>query len=263
MDLLLPSTFGADERDMKNRVVKYGIAARTAAIFGYDRIIIYKDTDPKIDQQRSAELFRKYLEYAECPPYLRKELIPKDEDLQYANIMPALQVRSHGYEDSIREAAIVEAEDGELTIEAGLSDTVTAYGDHEAGERVTVRVIDRDTAEIIDRDEIDGYWTFDIEERNQKLGEVLESDDVTGPVIGTSAHGEDVRDHEDELRGLDDHVLVFGSAWRGIPSLAERGDLDLDQVDHLIDFVPNQRTKTVRTEEALGVCAGILNLRPD
>jgi len=258
MDLLLPSTFGADERDMKNRVVKYGMAARTAAIFGYDRIIIYKDTDPKINQQRSAELFRKYLEYAECPPYLRKELIPKDEDLQYANIMPALQVRSHGYADNIREAAIVEAEDGELTIEAGLGDTVTAYGDHAAGERVTVRVIDRDTAEIIDRSEIDGYWTVDIEERNQKLGAVLEELDT--PIIGTSAHGEDVRDHADELRALDDHAVVYGSAWRGIPAMADRGDLDLEQVDHLIDFVPGQHTKTVRTEEALGICAGILNL---
>jgi len=42
--------------------------------------------------------------------------------------------------------------------------------------------------------------------------------------------------------------------------MAGRGDLDLEQVDHLIDFVPGQHTKTVRTEEALGICAGILNL---
>lgn len=257
MDLLVPSTYAADERDMRIRTVKYGQLARVAAIYGYDRVIIYKDNDPKIDQQRSAELIQKHLETAECPPYLRKQLIPKDEDLQYASLLPPLQMRSHGYEKELREAVITEAEGGELQLEAGLESTVTAYGDHQEGERVTARIIDQDTAEIIERGEIDGFWTFDVEERNQKLGEAIR--DIEAPVIGTSAHGDPVHDHADAVRDLDDFGVAFGSAWRGIPDMAERGDLELEQLTMMVDCITDQHAETVRTEEALFICSAVLD----
>lgn len=256
MDVLIPSTFAADERDMKLRVAKYGMLARAASIYGVDRIIIYRDEDPKIDEERSGELLRKYLEYAECPPYLRKQLIPHDEDLKYANIMPALQILSHGYSDTFREAVVTDNDDGELTLEAGLSDDVTAHGDVEEGERVTLLMTDEDEGKMITKDEIDGFWTFDIEERRQDLGDVIA--DIDKPAVVTSASGEPAKKVQDDLAELDDHMLIFGSAWRGIPRMIQRGDLERSQIDMMVDFVPEQQTKTVRTEEALPICLGVL-----
>ncbi|MDY6789386.1 MAG: putative RNA uridine N3 methyltransferase [Candidatus Nanohaloarchaea archaeon] len=258
MDLLIPSTFGADERDKKLRVVKFGMLARAVSIFGVERITIYRDRDPKIDQERNAELLKKHLNYAETPPYLRKDLIPFDEDLKNANILPALQIISHGYSDQFREGVIKSAEEGELEIKAGLKQPLKAYGDLEEGDRVTVNVLENNQAEIIDPKDIQGFWSFSVEREDKELGEVLKA--VDKPVVGTSFHGDPVNQVSGDLKELDDLALVFGSAWRGIPDLVERGDLEESQLDLMVDFIPGQETKTVRTEEAVYICLSALNL---
>jgi predicted SPOUT superfamily RNA methylase MTH1 len=257
MDLLVPSTFGADERDTKQRIVKYGMLARAASVFGAERIIIYDDPDDRIDTRRSAAVLEKHLVYAECPPYLKRELIPYDEDLENANILPPLQIESHGYNDTFREAVVLEADEGELTLEAGLENDLTAYGDREEGERLTVKVIEGDRAQIIDSDSLDRYWGFAVENRDQTLGDVL--DTLEKPVIATSRHGDGLHNRADEVRDLATPAVVFGSAWRGIPDMVDRGDLTEDQYDLLVNCVPGQHTKTVRTEEALFSCLSLFN----
>lgn len=250
MELIVPSTFGADERDMKMRAVKYGFLARAASIFGAEKITIFEDEDDSINTDRSSELLKKYLEYAETPPYLRKKLIPFDEDLKYANILPALQTTSHGYSDNFREAYVKNVENGEATVEAGLEEDIKVYGDLEEGQRITVKMIGEREGKVIDSDELDTYWTYEVSNTGKKLGSVLEKRDAT--VLGTSAHGDDYRETEFETSG--EISIVFGSAWRGIPSLVDRGDVDRDQFDHLLNLVPEQNTRTVRTEEALMIC---------
>ena len=252
MELLVPSTFGADERDMKVRAVKYGILARTASIFGAEKITIYEDPDDKLDTRRSAEIIEKYLNYAETPPYLRKKLIPFDEDLKYANILPALQIDSHGYSDRFREALITEVNDGVAKAEAGLENPVTVYGEFDEGQRVTLKMIGDGDAKVIDSSELDRYWTFKVVNDSRDLGEVLEEKE--GTVIGTSAHGDDYRETKLGSEEIMDGHIVFGSAWRGIPSMAKRGDVSMDAFDHMLNFVPEQNTRTVRTEEALMIC---------
>ncbi|MCJ7429188.1 MAG: hypothetical protein MUP66_02245 [Candidatus Nanohaloarchaeota archaeon QJJ-5] len=257
MDLLIPSTFAADERDMKLQVMKYGMLARSAAIFGIERIIIYTDPDPNMDASRQGELLEKYLNYAECPPYLRKALIPRDDDLKYASIMPALQILSHGYSDEFREAVIEDVDEGVLELDAGLDEPLTAYGDREEGERVTVKRIQSDQAQIIDPESLDGFWTYDVLRPEQELGAVLET--ITKPVIATSFHGSPVETVEDDIASYDDCAILFGSAWRGIPTMEDRGDLESDQYDLLVNLVPEQETKTIRTEEAITIGLGLLS----
>ncbi len=249
MELLIPSTFAADERDMKARAVKYGLLARTASIFGVEKIVIYEDFDEKLNTERSAEIMEKYLNYAEVPPYLRKDLIPFDRDLKYANIMPALQTESHGYSDKFREAVVEKVENGKATLKAGLKNKLTMYGDYEKGERVTVKVIGVDEAQPISKEDIPKYWTYEVENRREGLGTLLEENDK--PVIVTSAHGDDYREASIDQKTVENSKIVFGSAWRGIPSMLERGDLEEKHFDHIVNTVPEQNTKTVRTEEAL------------
>ena len=250
MELLVPSTFGADERDMKLRAVKYGILARTASIFGVNKITIYEDPDEKINTEKSGRLMEKYLNYAETPPYLRKDLIPFDKDLKYANILPALQTVSHGYSDSFREAVVKEVDNGVAKLDAGLEENIEAYGDLKEGERITIKMTGKREAKPVDKDDIGMYWSFEVVNDRRKLGDVLK--DKKGDIIVTSAHGEDYRETDLELG--ENPKVVFGSAWRGIPSMIERGDLERDQIDRMVNFIPEQKTKTVRTEEALLIC---------
>lgn len=255
MHLLIPSTYAIDERDDRLRVQTYGRLARAAAIFGVDHITIYRDDDPKSDEQENARLLKKYLEYAECPPYLRKALIPYDPDLEYANIMPALQIISHGYSDEFREAVVEQVEDGESVLDAGLDADVRVSEPLSEGERITLHMGEEPT--VIDPDAIEGFWTFTVEETRDDLGTVI--DGLEQPVIGTSRKGEPLSSFAESRFVHEDVALAFGSAWRGIPALIDRGDCTGDQFAAMINFVPGQETKTVRTAEAVPVTLGITN----
>lgn len=255
MELVIPSTLGITQRDRKLQVQQIGWLARTAAIFGAEQITIYRDDDPKADEERNAEIMEKYLSYAECPPYLRKQLIPRDPDLEYANILPPLQIISHGYSEQFREGAVVDQQDGTATVDIGKDDTIELPVDLPADTRITVMQTDSGW-EPIDPADIDGFWTYTVENTRDDLGTVLERRER--PVIGTSAHGDPLTAYRDADHGRD-AVVVFGSAWRGIYDLIERGDCSEDQFDGIYDFIPGQETKTVRTSEAVGIVLGIIN----
>lgn len=260
MELLVPSTYAINERDERLKVQRIGNLARAAATFGVDTITIYRDEDPKADEERNAEIMEKYLQYAETPPYLRKSLIPHDPDLQYANILPPLQIMSHGYSERFREGAIIDSGNGTLTVEVGLDEPVAVQIPEgtvvEEGARVTTMQTENGW-ELIEPHDIDGFWTFDIRNDRRDLGAVFE--ETTVPVIGTSAKGDPLSTYRDSDYVHSDIALVFGSAWRGIYELIERGDCRAEQFDGMYNFIPNQHTKTVRTGEAVPVVLGIVN----
>ncbi|MCJ7478576.1 MAG: hypothetical protein MUP63_00160 [Candidatus Nanohaloarchaeota archaeon QJJ-7] len=255
MEILIPSTFGLDERDEKLKVYKFGELARAISIFGVEQVTIYRDEDPKSDEEGNAELLKKHLEYAETPPYLRKALIPHDEDLSNASILPALQIISHGYSDRFREAVVDESGGGTSVLNAGLDEPVELDEDLTEGERLTLST--EEEPHVIDRDSIEGFWTFDVRNERKDLGEVVE--DLDNPVVGTSRQGDPLTSFI-YGRGMDeDFALAFGSAWRGLYDLEERGDLDTDNLEGTYNFAPGQHTKTVRTSEAVPIVLGVIN----
>ncbi len=254
MKVYIPSTYGVDQRDEKLKIVTFGKLARTLSIFGVDEVVIYRDDDPKADEERNAELLEKYLGYAECPPYLRKALIPRDPDLQYASILPPLQILSHGYSDEFREAVVAEA--GEVSVlDAGLDEPVEVAEHLPEGERVTLHM--EPEPRVIDPSGIEGFWTWTVESTREDLGGALAAE--TRPVIGTSRQGEPLDAFADTRFVDEDVAVVFGSPWRGIYDLAERGDVSEDMFAGIYDFVPGQQTKTVRTDEAVPIVLSVMN----
>jgi len=262
MEVLIPSTFAAEERDSKLKTLKVGRLARAVAIFGVEQVTIYKDKDPKLDERRNAEIIRKLLNYMECPPYLRRDLIPLDDDLRYANVLPALKIPSHGYpqekeQEKFREALVKEKRGSKAILDAGLDEQVTTHG-FKTGNRVTIELKANNTAEKANRDEIPGFWTYSVEEKDQSLGQLLKN--KQGPVVGTSRYGDSLERVREDLKALDDYVLVFGSAWRGLYDLIERDDnLTENDFDLMVNTIPGQNVSTVRTDEALLISLGILN----
>lgn len=262
MEVLIPSTFAAEERDPKLKTLKLGRLARAVAIFGIERITIYNDPDPKLDERRNADIMRKVLSYLECPPYLRKKLIPLDDDLKYANVLPALKIPAHGYpqseeQESFREAVVKEKRGSKAILDAGLDQEVTAEG-FKTGDRVTIKLKEGNKAERANREEIPGYWTFEVKDRDKRLAQVLASKEK--PFVGTSRYGESLDQVRGELKRVEDYVLVFGSAWRGLYDMIQRDDnLGKSDFDLMVNTVPGQQVSTVRTDEALLASLSVLN----
>lgn len=262
MKILIPSTFSAEERDKKIQVKKIDLLARAASIFGVETIIIYKDKDPKVEEEENAKLLEKYLLYAETPPYLRKKLIPYDPDLKYANILSPLLIPSHGYSEKYREAYIKEKQGEKAVLDAGLEeDLVGNMPEEEKGERVTIKRLGETKCKRVSEEEIPGFWTFTIKNYRESLHKILKRLERHF-IIGTARKGGDIREQFNTIknRDLSGVAIVFGSAWRGLYDLMERGDLRKEDFDLILNTIPNQTTRTVRTEEAIFITLGILNV---
>lgn len=261
MEIMLPSTFSIEERDPKLRTAKIDLIARAASIFGIEKIIIYKDPDLKANEEKNAKIMEKYLLYAETPPYLRKQLIPYDPDLKYANILSPLLIPSHRSSEQYREAYIKEQKEEKTILEAGLDTPLIGnMPEREEGERVTVKRIGDNHCEPVKEEEIPGFWTFQIKNYRETLKEVLERKNTL--IIGTSRFGRGIRKRFKKLREskINNATIVFGSAWRGIYEIMDRGGFDESYFDFILNTIPDQTTETVRTEEALYITLGILNL---
>lgn len=264
MEILIPSTFGSDERDKRLQVEKVGRILRACAIFGISRITIYRDVDSKIDEKENSEFLEKNLKYGACPPYMRKEVFPLDEDLKYANIIPPLRIPSHGYpqtekQKKYREAIVTEKRGNKAILNAGISKKIATQGLMK-GDRVTIQLEGKNSCKTLEKDQIPNFWNINVENKRKDLGALLEMrEDKT--IIGTSRKGDSLNSHRDELKELntEEVCIAFGSAWRGIYELAERDNFPIELFDIIINTVPGQNTKTVRTEEAILITLGVLN----
>ena len=133
MEVLIPSTFAGEERDNKIFTFKVGQLARIIGIFGVNKVTIYRDYDKKLKDKLNAQKIEKTLKYIECPPYLRKFLIPFDKDLKDANVLPALQIPSHGYSEEFREGYVIKSGNPSIVF-CGLKEPVEISENLEKGD---------------------------------------------------------------------------------------------------------------------------------
>ena len=91
--VLLPTTYGMQERDEKIRTYLIGNIARACTIFNVNRIIIYRDPSDE-SSDFAGKFIRDVLEYANTTPYLRK-YFPKKDTLKYAGVLPPLRAVHH------------------------------------------------------------------------------------------------------------------------------------------------------------------------
>jgi hypothetical protein len=107
------------------------------------------------------------------------------------------------------------------------------------------------------------YWGYKVN-RALSLGKLLQERHFDLK-IGTSRYGSHVTEIWPSLMaGLKtaEAVLVaFGSPKSGLREILQHEKLDPTHLfDYFVNTIPNQQTATVRTEEAILVSLGILNL---
>jgi len=292
VSVLVPSSLVREAEDKREATRKIGYVARAATVFRADRLVVFPDPDG--ERNWGGGFVSTVLEYAATPPYLRKEVFGKRDELEYAGVLPPLRAPSlTGSESegsgSLRQGIVTEVgPEGRVRVNCGLQHPISLVTPSEMtvdeGERVTVRISSRSPvrAKLVD-EPLSGLSVMRMD-----LPAALDRDDA-GVRIGTSRHGVELTTRRlTELVGRterDGMTVVFGSPGRGLPeildfsadSLADTrprddGEDEADaesnvesdvpgRFDLWLNAVPNQGSEVVRTEEAMFATLGCLNLK--
>jgi methyltransferase len=275
VSILVPSSLVREAEDKREATRKIGYVARAATVFRADRLIVFPDGEG--ERKWGAGFVETILKYAATPPYLRKEVFGRRDELEYAGILPPLRASSQtGSESegsgSLRQGIVTEVgPEGRVRVNCGLQHPISLVVPSQMtvgeGERVTVRISSRRPvrAKLVD-DPIPGLTVTRMD-----LSAALDRDDA-GVTIATSRHGEPLsveRLGEVVTRTERDGMTVaFGSPGRGLPEIFGVSPEGISAVesgvparfDLWLNTVPNQGSEVIRTEEAMFASLASLTL---
>lgn len=269
----LPVSLVVDSSSLRQKTLKIGQVGRALAIFRVEKVFIYDDTDSNVkDFKEEANLISTLLRYMDTPQYLRKTLFPYMEELQFAGLLPPLRTPHHPLQDErnekgdFREAVVTESMGEESRLNLGLSERGIFEGELEEGSRVTVRLgekLDENKrlVHIVDKEDIEEYWGFEIS-RSEGLAQSL-SKTESDYIIGTSRRGQNLYEVVKGIKAnnTDNLTVAFGGPYQGLFEICEKQGVNPeDRFDVMVNTIPNQGTKTVRSGEALVATLAELNL---
>lgn len=273
LSALLPTSLVADAPNLQHKTIKVGLIGRALAIFRVGNVILYNDDDPRTkDQAAEAKLAATLLRYIETPQYLRKLLFPRERDLRYAGLLPPLRTPHHPLSNErmrpgdYREVVVIQTDKHGSTLEIGLHEKGVTNERLKVGQRLTVKLeekLDKNhiTVTPVARKQIDEYWGYGVS-LTKNLADALKYSKADY-LIGTSRHGKNLYE---AVRGIESSnpmgvAVAFGGPYTGLFEICERQGVDAKELfDIAINTIPQQGTATVRTEEALAVTLGLLNV---
>ncbi|PSQ59580.1 MAG: hypothetical protein BRD23_03990 [Halobacteriales archaeon SW_9_67_25] len=261
VSVLVPSSLCREAEDKREATRKLGSVARAAAVFRVDRLTVFPDPDG--EGRWGGGFVETVLRYAATPPYLRKEVWDRRDELEYAGVLPPLRVRSRtgsGSEGSgsSRQGIVTEVgSDGRVRVNCGLQHPVSlpVPSGMEVPDEGEDTALDRDDAGLAIAASRHGE-SVDV----ARLGQLVEAVRESG-------------------RGADPEMTVaFGAPERGLPEIlgsgpaGDRGTVPAagpgtagetgatNRFDRWLNTVPNQGSEAVRTEEAVFATLACLTL---
>ncbi|MFQ6085051.1 MAG: putative RNA uridine N3 methyltransferase [Candidatus Bathyarchaeia archaeon] len=271
--IAIPASLVSDVPHLRERTLKVGLVGRAAAIFRVDEVTIYYDMGAR-DQIEDANFIRLILEYMETPQYLRKGLFRLLPGLRYAGILPPLRTPHHPTSCRLNDLHVGEFREGRVLrltrrgalVDVGVEKPILVGNLRRRG-RVTVKLMElgeKPTGIVVDRDLIPTYWGYRIEVSDLSLGSLMAERMKESIVIATSRYGRLITDVEtrikEALRRYTSATIIFGSPKEGLSEILRREGLRAKDVSHfVVNAIPFQGTKTVRTEEAIYACLSIFN----
>ncbi|MDG5775736.1 RNA methyltransferase [Haloarculaceae archaeon H-GB1-1] len=294
VSVLVPSSLSREAEDKREATRKLGYVARAATVFRADRLTVFPDPDG--ERKWGGGFVETVLRYAATPPYLRKEVWDRRDELEFAGVLPPLRVTPQtgsGSNDSgsLRQGIVTEVgSDGRVRVNCGLQHPVSLVVPPEMevdqGERVSVRIYSRRPvrAKLVD----EPFAGFAVDRAD--LDAALARDDA-GLTVAASRYGEELTLGRlgrvvDSIADADGMTVVFGSPERGLPDIcgitpdavtedhdesngvrpsqARPGSLedtsDGARFDLWLNTIPNQGSDVVRTEEAMFATLASLTL---
>ncbi|KAK0417393.1 hypothetical protein QR680_012983 [Steinernema hermaphroditum] len=303
LGIAIPGSILNNAQSPELRSYLAGQIARTAAVFCVDEVIVFDETARMSNSQVDSYFTRSWtgqekvnetnvecnfhlariLEYLECPQYLRKQLFPLHPSLRYSGVLNPLDSMSHLRATDLsipyREGVVL---DKPVKIGRGPFCDVGLEKDLQIdkdvllppGTRVTVKVTHTDpdkknfrgslvSARSV-REKEGLYWGYTVK-LAKSFSEVIKSDyDV---IVGTSERGQPIADLDVPISERNRVLIVFG----GLDGLESAVDAD-EQVretdpaklfTYYINAVPDQGSRTIRTEEAVMITLSALKLKFD
>ncbi|XP_026755355.2 putative methyltransferase C9orf114 [Galleria mellonella] len=287
ISIAVPGSILENAQSAELRTYLAGQIARAACVFCVDEVIVYDDIGDKFDTKKSkledvdgVKVARKscvqlarILQYLECPQYLRKHFFPLHKDLEFAGLLNPLDAPHHlrlsndfKFREGITMNKKVKPGRGSQ-VNVGLHQDVSTDKLLNPGIRVTVRMLPisdgskKIKGKIVSlttpRAETGVYWGYTVRIANS-LGQVFTQSlykDGYDLTIGTSDKGTNIDDlPSKELRY--NHALVVFGGLHGIEAALESDEqLQVDEAhllfNHYVNVLPNQGSRTIRTEEAI------------
>ncbi len=277
LSIAVPASLVSDVPHLRDKTLKIGLIGRAAAIFGVDQIILYKD-DSSRKWKDEISFISIILSYMETPQYLRKPLFGLRPELRYVGVLPPLRTPHHPLGSKVKDLVRGEFREGVVMthtrmgnmVDIGVEDLALVRGKKTPiGTRLTVKIkhISRKhlEAEVADGGQIKAYWGYRVTRSDdQLLGEFLETHHFD-LIVATSRRGASYVNVNEELRDkwmvAEKKLLVFGAPSKGLYELLEHEGRKLENMtDFVVNFAPCQTVETIRTEEAVLLTLGIINI---
>lgn len=275
LSVAFPASIVSDTPHLREKTGKLGSIARACSIFGVREIILYAD-DARREQRVDLDLCAEVLKFAETPQYLRKRLFRLTPNLRFTGILSPLQTPPHNVPHSfqessvgdVRDGVVVGRHDGSLLVDVGLGKDFECPGDLPATKRVTVKINSlgqNPQGEIVEASKNgQAYWGYKIVKAGSSLGKFIEDADFD-VAVGTSRYGTLIADVwsslASSLKNAEHVLMAFGSPKMGLRDILKLENKGPDDIfDYFLNSVPNQNVSTVRTEEAILISLGLVNL---
>jgi predicted SPOUT superfamily RNA methylase MTH1 len=267
--LAIPASMVSELNHLREKTKALGLLGRAAAIYRVDEIIIYPDIPDE------SLLLKHILGYMETPQYLRKHLIKHRNGLRYAGVLPPLRTQHHPTKDrvnqlmegEIREGVVLEHLEDSYMVDIGVEKPVEVFGKGPSiRSRVTVKVTRKNPLQgfQVKKSNLNLYWGYTLRRSNYRLGELGLSPefDLT---IATSRKGDSFKKHSKEIKEKwlksKRTLVAFGSNKEGIYEIIKKeGKKAKECFQYILNAIPDQGTKTVRTEEAVHAVLAVLNM---
>ena len=286
ISVAIPDTSLLDEKGLREKTLKIGKFARTFSIFGVNKIVIYKDPTESRDKS-DMFLLRLILEFLNTPQYLRKSLYPMDSDLSYVGLLPPIRAPQHKnkvrpkdvkigeirvgvihdrnsvinkkdrnrFTNAPKPAIDFKKENYDLYIDVGLEYLIPFLGDGINGEKVVVKFVNSypelKVIRTSGRDLEKLYFGYTLVQVNS-LEEYIKKLEETF-VIFTSRNGRSFQTVESQFKEsitkFENLLIVFGSPNRGIKEIFINYYNTKNSM--YVNIFPNQKTQTIRLEEAI------------
>lgn len=255
ISIAIPDSCLADESTQLDKSRKISSIARACAVFRVDTIYVYNEGGSDTDRT----LLSTVLKYLEAPPFLRKRLFPRVNELKYAGVLNPLKIPSHVtptdpkkiVAGDIREG-ITSSYKGRRFVDVGINRMIPYHGKKGLGKRTIIQFktgFPDLTIKEIERKEADVYQGYVVRERSMLSGLVSNWE---GSIILTSRKGRlvtisDVRGYANSAEPI---LVAFGSTDKGLHDILG-SKIKQMQNSKILNFFPGQATETVRMEEAV------------
>ncbi len=267
--VLLPSSFAGDAQHLREKTLRIGQLCRALATFRVEKLIIYHE-DPK-HPDPAAKLIKIISDYMNTAPYLRKSLYPVMPELKYAGLLPPLNIPTHPTTNGpplnnfeLREGLIIK-KGANYFVDAGFSKLIKLKNPRRPRSKVLLmsgKIKGKLKIKLLTKSSFGYYIGTATQIHSGDLKEALRQYEYS---IATSRKGLPITEVAERIKFETSSIkspicIAFGSYKKGLYEIAEGQGYSLDDLfSVVINFIPEQGVRTVRTEEAVYASLSILN----